>query len=216
MTEHERSLARGFSNAVLVLALCGVAGCASLLPSPSGAPALFVLDDGAGPDVLSAAAPRAAPEGPTLSVTLPKAAPGFDSARLVYRRRSNELESFAHSEWIEPPARMLAPLIRRALARTGAFAAVVDASTAAATDLRLDSEIVRLQQDFTVSPSRARLTLLVTVVDSKTRRVVVTRQFEASEPAVTDDPRGSVDAANRVVANVLGEAAAFVAAATRR
>ncbi len=204
---------------LFALTLCGVAGCASsLLPTPAAPPALFVLDGDVGKGVASTPVHGTARDGLILVVNLPQAAAGFDSARLVYRRRPNELESFAHNEWVDTPARMLGPMIRQALDKTAAFDAVIDASTSASADLRLDSEIVRLEQDFATSPSRANLTLRVTLVDLKTRRVIAARQFDASEPAATDDPPGSVGAANRAVARVVGEVAVFCveASATRR
>lgn len=53
--------------------------------------------------------PRAAVTGPTLIVSPPHAAAGFDSQRIMYLRQADQLEYFAHNEWIDTPARMLAP-----------------------------------------------------------------------------------------------------------
>lgn len=197
---------------LLALALCIVTGCASsLLPRPAQQPTLFALDDATplAADTNSAARPKAGAR--TLIVETPRAAAGFDSVHMVYQRRANEREYFALNQWVDTPARMLAPLMVRAIQRTGAFRAVLDGSTSASADLRVSSEIVRLQQDFSVAPSRVRLTLRVVVVDSATRQVVATREFDASLPAESDDPRGGVDAANRLAAAVLTQVASFCA-----
>lgn len=58
--------------------------------------------------------------------------PGFDSQRIIYVREPYQLEYFVHSEWIDTPARMIAPRIVAALEDTGAFRAVVLAPSAAA------------------------------------------------------------------------------------
>ncbi|MGG2343650.1 ABC-type transport auxiliary lipoprotein family protein, partial [Aeromonas veronii] len=87
-------------------------------------------------------------------------------------------EYFAHSEWIDTPARMIAPGIVAALEGTGAFRAVVLAPSAAAGDLRLDVEIIRLQQEFDRSPSRTRFTLRAYLVDSDSRQVLAWREFD--------------------------------------
>ncbi len=136
---------------------------------------------------------------PTLIVSPPHAAVGFDSQRIAYVREAHKLDYFAHAEWVDTPARMLAPLIVAAVESSGAFRSVVLTPTAATCDLRVDSEIVRLQQDFASQPSRARFTLRAYVMDSTTRRVLAWRAFDESVAAASDDPYGGVVAANRAV-----------------
>jgi len=186
-------------------------GCAtSLLPQAPPPPALFVLDD-ARPAPVQPARPAAA--APTLIVSVPRAAAGFDTRHIVYLRRAHEIEFFAHSQWVDTPAQMLTPLVTRAVEYSGAFKAVLSAPTTALGELRLDTEIVRLQQEFTEVPSRVRLTLRAVLLDTATRRVVALREFDASVPAASDDPAGGVAAARLAVQRVLGELAAFCAEA---
>jgi cholesterol transport system auxiliary component len=147
--------------------------------------------------------------GPALVVAQPTAAPGFDSPRIVYVKRSHELEFFGRSEWVDTPARMLAPMLVRALERSGAFASVAEARSAAAAELRLEAELVRLQQEFTERPSRVRLTVRVQLYELPSRRVLGAREIEAVEEAPSDDPYGGVVAANRAVRRVLDEIAAY-------
>jgi cholesterol transport system auxiliary component len=193
-----------------MVALGPLAGCGSLLPKPPPAPSLFALDDAAAP-----AAPRAAisVKAPTLIVSVPRAAAGFDGTRIVYVRQAHALEAFAYSQWVDTPALMLAPLIAQAIERTGAFRAVLRAPTAAAGELRLDTELIRLQHDFTAAPSRVRLTLRAVLVDTATRRVVAAREFDASVVSASDDAYGGVLAANEAVKTLLAELAGFCAQA---
>ena len=148
---------------------------------------------------------------PTLIINPPHAAAGFDSQRIIYVREAQKLEYFAHSEWVDPPARMLAPLIVAAAVKTAAFNAVVTTPGAAAGDLRLDTEIVRLLQRFGSGPSEVRFTLRATLVDERTRRVLAAREFDMTQPAASDDPYGGVVAASRVVHEVLAQLAVFCA-----
>ncbi len=204
---------RGAAGLMLVLA----GGCNALLPKPApiAPPAHYSLDGAPAPvpDSRSGASTRPA-AAPTLLIDAPRAAAGFDSRRIVYTREPHRLEAFAHSEWIDTPARMLAPLIVAAVDTGGAFRVVVPASAAAAGDLRLDTEIVRLQHEFGGVPSRVRFTLRATLVDLTTRRVLAWRQFDQTAASATEDPQGGVTAANRVVRSVLDELAAFCAEAT--
>ena len=192
------------------LALAG--GCSTTLwPKPPQEPALYALGVAA-PASPSAGAPRAsAVSKTTLLVNPPRAAAGFETRHIVYLREPNRIEYFAYSQWVDTPAQMLAPLIVRAIERSGAFDAVLLAPSAAAGQWRLDTEVIRLQQDFGASPSQVRFTLRAVLLDSATRRVVAVRELDASVPAATDDTAGGVAAANAAVQRVLGELAAFVA-----
>jgi cholesterol transport system auxiliary component len=147
--------------------------------------------------------------GPALVVAAPTAAPGFDGLRIVYVKRSHELDVFTRSEWVDTPARMLAPLLVRALERGGAFASVAEARSAAAATVRLETEILRLQHEFTDRPSRVRLTVRVQLTEMPSRRVLGAREVEAVEVAPSDDPYGGVVAANRAVRRVLEDIVAF-------
>jgi len=185
-------------------------GCAALNPASAPHPDTHSLD-GAAPS-----APAPAPRGaPTLVVSLPHAAAGLDSRRILYQRRAHTLEYYAHNEWVDTPSRMLAPLIAAAAARSGAFGAVVLTPSIASGELRLDTEVRRLQHEFLGSPSRVRFTLNATILETATRRVVATREFEALAAAPGEDPYGGVLAANRAVQSVLAELAGFCADAAR-
>jgi cholesterol transport system auxiliary component len=129
----------------------------------------------------------------------------------MYVRQADQLEYFAHNEWIDTPARMLAPLIVAAVERSGAFRAVVQTPSPAAGDMRLDAEILRLQQEFLDTPSQVRFALRAYLVESVTRRVIASREFEAVVSAPSDDPHGGVVAANRAVQTVLANLSSFCA-----
>lgn len=175
-------------------------GCAGLLPKAPPPPSFYALDGFA----TSTSPKRAVPApgarplnlGPTLIVNPPHAAAGFDSARLIYVRQAHHLQYFAHSEWVDTPARMAAPLIVAALQRSTRLSAVLLTPSSAHGDLRLDTEILRLQHDFTASPSRVRLSLRVTLVDNATRRVLAWRELDHMSVAPSEDAYGGVVAAN--------------------
>jgi len=200
------------SGRILSAALClaALAACGALKPTTTAHPAYYALDN------VQSAVPVAMPAAaPTLIINPPHAAAGFASPRIIYVREAHKLEYFAQSEWIDPPARMLAPLLVAAAANTGAFRAVVLTPSAAAGDLRLDTEIIRLQHEFGTLPSRVRFTLRANLVDNKTREVLAWREFDTSVAAASEDAYGGVVAANRAVATVLENVSAFCAESAR-
>ena len=183
-------------------------GCSSLLPKAITPPSGYALD---GMRDTHPAPPPAAASGsaPTLLVHPTRAAPGFDSRHIVYVRVAHQLEHFAHSEWVDTPARMLAPPMAAALENTGAFRAVGSATSGIAGELRLDTEVLRLQQEFGGGPSRVRFTLRASLTDNAIRRVICSREFEATAVADSDDPYGGVVAANRAVQRVVQQLASY-------
>jgi len=197
--------------AFLLSALLGACGVLSQVKAPQ--PAFYVLDGAPTADLPAtrAALPKT-PGAPTLIVNPPHAAAGFDSQHIIYVREPHQLEYFAHSEWADTPARMLAPLIVAALAKDPAFAAVVPTPSTAIGKLRLDVEIVRLQHEFDHSPSRVRLTLRAYLVDTETRRVLGWQAFEEVVEAARDTPYGGVVAGNEAARKVIDRLVAFCAA----
>jgi cholesterol transport system auxiliary component len=194
--------------AALVVIMLLTTACAALLPKAAPPTVFYALDEAPAALVvtavaLPAAAPTLADPRPTLTVSVPHAAPGFDSQRIVFVREPLRLESFALSEWVDTPARMIAPLIVAALASSGTFRAVVAVPSVVSNELRLDTELVRLQQNFGAGPSRVRFTLRATLVDVRTLGVIAWREFDAEQASTSEDARGGAVAAHRVVHAVL-------------
>jgi len=189
-------------HAVLALLAVLGGGCSSLLPPRAAPPAYYALDASA-TQLAAAGAAAPAASAPTLVVAAPHAAAGFDTRHIVYLRRAQQLESYSQAEWVDTPARMLAPLL---VAATTAPKAARCASAAT---------ILRLQQDFTTSPSRVRFTLRATLLDVATRRVLAVREFDASEASASEDAYGGVGAAHRVVQQQLQALASFCGDAAR-
>jgi cholesterol transport system auxiliary component len=146
-----------------------------------------------------------------LTVSPPRAVPGYDTVRMAFLRQPHRLEYFAKNRWTETPAKMLGPLLVRALELRTGFKAVTSADGMVKGDVRLDTEITLLQQEFTTSPSRLHMKVRVQLVEQTSYRVFATQVFDAVEAAPTDDPYGGVIAANRMLPRLLGQIADFAA-----
>jgi cholesterol transport system auxiliary component len=182
-----------------VLALT-LGGCALLAPTGAAPPSLFVLAPPAG------SAPPRDVGTRAIAVAPPGARPGFDGPRMAYVTRPYEVQYFARHQWVDAPARMLAPLLADALGRGGRLDAMQGGERVAPA-LRLETEVVVLQQEFDAQPSQVRFTLRARLLDLAERRELANSTFEAVEAAPSDDPYGGVVAANRAVARVLDEVA---------
>lgn len=149
--------------------------------------------------------------GSVLLVGLPQAQSGFDTERIAYLTRPNEVSYYATSQWADTPARMLAPLLVQALERVDTWQSVVQMPSAVRGDYRVDIDDLAVGQEFIQRPSQIRLTLRAQLVDLKQLRPIGTKIFEVLEPAPSEDAYGGVLAANRAVARLLSELAAWTA-----
>ncbi len=142
-----------------------------------------------------------------LAISQPVSRPGYDTPKMAYQRVPLELEYFASHQWADTPARMLQPLIMQALAPN--FSAVVQASGIIPANFRLDTELIRLQQNFTTKPGKIVLTLRAQLIDLKDKRVVAEKLFDEFENTDSDDAYGGVVATNRALQRVLAQLAEF-------
>jgi cholesterol transport system auxiliary component len=122
---------------------------------------------------------------------------------MAYTEQAHRIEYFASHRWADSPARMLEPLLLRALETSGLFAAVLQTPTTVRFDLRLDTEVLRLVQVFEPTASRVELAVRVSLVDMMKRRVLLSDVLEVSEPASERTPYAGVIAANLAVDELL-------------
>ncbi|BBI99485.1 ABC transporter [Ferrigenium kumadai] len=199
---------------VAILALVVLGGCSVLPPSPP--PDNIYLLEARTTSLPAPVHPVSATRRDlVLAVSMPRARAGFDTARMIWVRQAHGLEVYSRNRWADTPARMLAPQLVQALERSGAFHAVVLSPSRVSVALRLDTELIRLQQDFTVKPSEVRFTLGAQLIDTGTQRVIATAEFDETEKCETEDAYGGVLAANRALERLLARLAAFCAGNSR-
>lgn len=145
----------------------------------------------------------------SILVNAPLASPGYRTDRMLYLKTPYRLSAFSHNTWIAPPSSMLLPLLVESLRNTHYYHAVMPAPFGGMTDLRLETHLEQLHQNFLQAPSRVEVILAASLVNNKTNRVVASRRFKSSVPARSDNPYGGVIAANQAVAEVLQKISAF-------
>ena len=190
-------------KAIVPMLLLLLAGCSALQAPPVQNVHHYLLD------AQVPAGTAAMKRNLVIEIGMPRARPGFDTPQMAYVQQPFELEYFALNRWADTPVHMLAPLLAQALGQTGAFRAVLRPPSAVPADLRLDTELVRLQQDFRSKPSKVEFTLRAQLVDLRHDRVLATRVFDETENAPSENPYGGVIAANRALRRILESVSAF-------
>lgn len=149
---------------------------------------------------------------PVILVGLPQPEPGFDTPRMAYLTRPYELNYYAVNEWADTPARMLHPLMIRALEQTGDWRAVVAAPALLRADYRVDVDSLAVAHEYVQSPSRVRLSWRAQLIDLREGRVLGSRRFEAVRNAQTEDAYGGVRAAGQALEELLSDTASWLGA----
>ena len=199
-----------FKRVLLILGYAALSACTLIKPPAAVNMQSYVLELPAA----SHPAPAAPVQGASLVVAELRTRPGYDTPRMAYVKRDYTLDYYANSQWADTPARMLQPLLVNALESTGHYSTVLRAPASVTTDLRLDAEIVQLEQVFTRQPSHMRIALRVLLIDARKGQVLGQHVFDADVPSPSDDAYGGVRAINQVLASLLNEVATFCVALT--
>jgi len=142
-------------RAALLLGGGSLAGCSVLPDRPYQETQRFALL----PERPQRLPPR--PGGPVLLVRSFRAAPGLDLRGLRKLGADGQVTTEYWAEWAAPPADVAEEAVRRWLAATGRFAAIVAPGSRLRADLILEGELFRLQAEPAAQVARAGLSLLL-------------------------------------------------------
>jgi cholesterol transport system auxiliary component len=146
----------------------------------------------------------------TLFVAEPTAQPGYDTDQIIYLKCPYQLQAYSRNSWASPPHEMLATLIAQSLRNTCFFKAVVLAPFVGESQYRLETRLLKLQQEFFCNPSRVRMILHAVVINNKCHQAIGEKVFEVVVIAPENGPYGGVIAANRATQIILANMTDFV------
>jgi len=193
-----RALLAGMTATALAAALAA-AGC-SLLPSQ---PYLQRRD---WPLVVRRPpVPRGQRDSRVLLVRTVRAGPGLETRGLQTLQQDGSLQSGFYEQWSVPPAEAVDDDLRRWLADSGRFAAVVAPGSRMTAELVLESELVSLHADLGNSTARAALALVLIDQQVTPARIRLETTVSASVQLEGTDPPAVVRAQLAAVAAVLSQ-----------
>jgi cholesterol transport system auxiliary component len=134
---------------------------------------------------------------------------GYNTQQMAYTRKPYELNYFSRNEWVDTPGRMLEPILVSALEASGRFQSVVPSYARIPADLRLDTEIILLVQDFSVQPSQSRFALHARLIELASGQEIASQTLEAQEPMSKENPYSGVIALNQALEHILRELVSF-------
>ena len=146
----------------------------------------------------------------TLLITMPTAAPGYQSSKMIYVMVPYQLKAFSDHRWVAPPADLLMPIMANKLRTAGYFKAVVTSPFSGTATYQLNTQLLTLQQEFLKPESCVRVRIEFTLVSVATGEVIANRVFEATVWAPENNPYSGVLAANVAINQVLDQMTTFV------
>ncbi|MBT8048210.1 MAG: hypothetical protein HKN57_07160 [Xanthomonadales bacterium] len=195
---------------LILVVLAALAACSVRGPGQKAEKQIFVLR---GEPVVSGQLVPAASSGCSLRISTPESAPGLNTVRMAYSTEPQRLDYFAYHEWAAPPAKMIASLLETRLDASGAFEFIVSGVPDIRTNLRLESQLQALQQDFRAGGSSLNLAMKVSLVEAGTRRLAGSKTFSYRETAEFENAEAGAAAANRAVEQFIIDLSAFLDAA---
>jgi cholesterol transport system auxiliary component len=143
--------------------------------------------------------------GKILLVRAVRAGPGLDARGLQSIQPDGSIQTAFYEEWAVPPAQGVEDSLRRWLADSGLFAAVVAPGSRLSADWVLEGELDALWTE--PAHGTAQTALGITVVDSRGdgTRVQLQRRFAAEAPLTDPAPPGQVAAMRAALAAAFGQ-----------
>ena len=151
----------------------------------------------------------------SLLVTSMIADPGYQTADMVYVNVPYRLKSFAQNRWIAPPSQLLQSLLIEKIRQAGYFAAVVTPPFSGSTPYRLDTRLLKLQQEFLQPTSQLVMQIQATLINTKSNRIIKSQRFTIQLPARQNTPYAGVLATNKAANLLLRKVARMVIANAR-
>ncbi|HAT2129131.1 TPA: hypothetical protein I8033_000702 [Legionella pneumophila] len=156
------------------------------------------------------------PRSITIQVTVPEAVAGYQTEEMLYMKKPFKLEPFVKNAWTSPPADMLFPLLVQSLQSSGYFYAVTSSPYSEEADYRLDTQLLKLEQNFIKKPSVLEFSAKIVLTHISDNQIIGSRIVSLQIPCSQDTPYGGVIAANQATFRFTATATDFVVSHIKR
>lgn len=146
----------------------------------------------------------------SLWVTVPEAVAGYQTEQMIYMDKPYQLSAFVKNAWANPPADMIYPLMIQSLQETNFFHAVMSSVYSQGADYRLDTQLLKLQQNFLKRPSVLELSVKVVLTRVENNQVLASKIIQEEVRCPANTPYGGVMAANQATRQLTAHVDSFV------
>ncbi|MEM8770599.1 MAG: ABC-type transport auxiliary lipoprotein family protein [Pseudomonadota bacterium] len=122
------------------------------------------------------------PVGWSLVVETPKAARAYDTTKIAVSRTSGRIEYFANGEWAGRAPRVVQTALVESFEDSGRILSVGDANALPLSDLKLQTDLRRIDLDVSNGGAVARLDIYARLTNGR-GKIFAARRFQATAPA---------------------------------
>nr|WP_283949465.1 ABC-type transport auxiliary lipoprotein family protein [Limobrevibacterium gyesilva] len=140
--------------------------------------------------------------GRVLEVRALRAGPGLEARGLQTLAPDGSIRTAFYEEWAVPPAQGVEDALRRWLAESGQFAAVVAPGSRAVPDLTLEGELSALWSRPDAGQAHAALGITVLAPRGEASRIMLQRMFTQDAPLTAAGAQAEVQAQTAALAAV--------------
>lgn len=143
--------------------------------------------------------------GKVLLVRTVTAAPGLQDRGLLTLQADGSMRTSFYEEWIAPPAAAVEESLRRWLAESGLFAAVIAPGSRGTADLVLECELTALWAEPAAHRAVAGLAFALFAGRYSAQALLVQHAVTGTAPLAKLEPQASADAQKQALADAFGQ-----------
>ena len=196
---------------VLWIALLLLAGCGSLLPERD-AQNYYRFEDGA-----PSPTPRPQPLARSVIVAPISSNAVGNAYGMTYSRATGERAFYQYNQWTDRPTLRVAQLLMHRLEARHAFASIANIGSGVAGDVLINVVVDDVVHDLSAGGAGdGRISVMVEVVDRRSRRMLGRRTFVETAPAQAPNAAAGAAAINLAVTQFLDHASAWIESTVER
>lgn len=134
------------------------------------------------------------------------------SKKMYYVEDGNKIYPYAEALWANTPNRIVSNELFKMLRESNLFNAVIDSKSRTNTSWVLESKVEDFMQYYenNLSSSYVKVTVDLTLIDSKTLQVVATKVFKSKIKVRTLNAEGGVEAFNIALIEILNDSSLWM------
>ena len=147
-----------------------------------------------------------------IRIAIPRSTAAIMSRNILYQDQQYSLNAYAFSKWSDTPNRMLSNLFLTSIGDSGIFKVALPADSRGKSDYILESSLQQFHQQIdSGNISTAKIRIGFYLIETKSGKVIATREFSSSEKTASKDAKGGVQALNEAARLVNKELLAWLA-----
>ena len=182
----------------LLLSLLGLVACSVITPIPTPAVEVYTLSPSVDKSDNELSTTGHDETALILALSPINSSQDFMGTGIIYRDHDYSYNSYAYSRWNDSPSKLLAIYFQYYLSESQRFSAVVPNSSTSHADVLLEATLLDFSHHLALDKdnSTGRVSIIFYLIDSKSKRLLASKQFNSEITVETESAKGATKALN--------------------